>query len=147
MENIKKSTPFYMVYAEGKSSPTYKHTDLATAQNEAKRLTRELGVRCYVLSSLCYTNNVKIKLHRPEKVYWFKWVSEEQSQALMDKLKDIAKPEDLPCYMPDRDPKPGDIVFNIGRRILVKSDNDTSVAIVAKMVGYELEIEDDNLPF
>ena len=147
MENIKKSTPFYMVYAEGKSSPTYKHTEYLAAANEAKRLTRELGVRCYVLSSLGFTEDVKIKLFRPEKVYWFRWVSEEYSRPLMDKLNDLAKPDDLPENMPEREPKPGDIVFNIGRRILVKSDNDTSVAIVAKMVGYELQIDDDNMPF
>ena len=143
MENYKNSKPFYMVYAEGKSSPTYKHTEYHAAVDEAMRLTKKLGVRCYVLSALGFTNETKIKLNRPEKVYWFKWVSKEHSQALMDKLKDIAKPYDLP----DRDPKPGDIVFNIGRRILIKADNDTSIAIVAKMVGYELEIEDDNLPF
>lgn len=135
-----------MVYAEGKSSPTYKHTEYLAAANEAKRLTRELGVRCYVLSSMGFTEEVKFKLNRPEKVYWFRWVSEEHSRPLMDKLNDLAKRDDLPENMPEREPKSGDIVFNIGRRILVKSDNDTSVAIVAKMVGYELVI-DDNMPF
>ena len=147
MENIKKSTPFYMVYAEGKSSPTYKHTEYLAAANEAKRLTRELGVRCYVLSSLGFTEEVKFKLNRPGKVYWFRWVSEEYSRPLMDKLNDLAKPDNLPENMPERDPKPGDIVFNIGRSILVKKENEAAFAFLAKMVGYELVIDDDNMPF
>lgn len=45
-----KST-FYMVYAEGQSSPTKKYSHMGDAKKEAKRLCKELGVECYVMAA------------------------------------------------------------------------------------------------
>lgn len=139
MENYKNCKTFYMVYAEGKNTPKYKHLTFEDAKKEAERLSKELGVRCYVLASQGWTENVTIKETPPSKVYWFKWIDEEHSQPLLNFLCKITH-TDLPF-----DIKEGDIVFNIGNQILVKKDHETSVAIVAKMVGYNIEI--DNLPF
>lgn len=140
MENYKNSKTFYMVYAEGKNAPKYRHLTFESAKKEAERLSKELGVRCYVLASQGWTEAVTIKETPPSKVYWFKWISEEQSQPLLDFLYKITNTD-----LSIGDVAEGDIVFNIGSRILVKKDNDISVSIVAKMVGYEIEI--DNLPF
>lgn len=140
MENYKNSKTFYMVYAEGKNTPKYRHLTFEDAKKEAERLSKQLGVRCYVLASQGWTEAVTIKETPPSKVYWFKWISEEQSQPLLDFLYKMTN-----TNLAVDDVAEGDIVFNIGSRILVKKDNDVSVAIVAKMVGYEIEI--DNLPF
>jgi|TARA_R110000796_G_C14397476_1_gene417197 hypothetical protein len=40
---------FYMVYAEGKTSPTEKHYDIEDATKEAKRLATLLQVKTYLL--------------------------------------------------------------------------------------------------
>ena len=140
MENYKNSKTFYMVYAEGKNAPKNRHLTFESAKKEAERLSKQLGVRCYVLASQGWTEAVTIKETPPSKIYWFKWISEEQSQPLLDFLYKMTN-----TNLAIDDVVEGDIVFNIGNRILVKRDNDVSVSIVAKMVGYEIEL--DNLPF
>ena len=47
-----KEAPFYMVYAEGKSSPTFKHGSMEEATKEADRLAKSLNTRTYVLSAV-----------------------------------------------------------------------------------------------
>ena len=48
---IEKET-FFMVYLENQRTPTFKHTTLESAENEAKRLSKEFGKKAYVLCSL-----------------------------------------------------------------------------------------------
>jgi hypothetical protein len=43
---------FFMVYAEGQNTPTYKHEDEEKATKEAKRLSEKLGVETIVLKSV-----------------------------------------------------------------------------------------------
>ena len=50
---------FYMVYAEGKNTPAYKHGSYEKAQKEAQRLCEELGVECYVLIAISSHKCVK----------------------------------------------------------------------------------------
>lgn len=47
-----KEAPFYMVYAEGKSSPTYKHGSMEEATKEADRLAKLLNTKTYVLAAV-----------------------------------------------------------------------------------------------
>lgn len=47
-----KEAPFYMVYAEGKSSPTFKHGSMEEATKEADRLAKSLNTRTYVLAAV-----------------------------------------------------------------------------------------------
>ena len=47
-----KEAPFYMVYAEGKSSPTYKHGSMEEATKEADRLAKSLNTKTYVLAAV-----------------------------------------------------------------------------------------------
>ena len=47
-----KEAPFYMVYAEGKSSPTYKHGSMEEATKEADRLAKLLNTKVYVLAAV-----------------------------------------------------------------------------------------------
>ena len=47
-----KEAPFYMVYAEGKSSPTFKHSSMEEATKEADRLAKSLNTRTYVLAAV-----------------------------------------------------------------------------------------------
>ena len=47
-----KEAPFYMVYAEGKSAPTYKHGSMAAATQEADRLAKFLNTKTYVLAAV-----------------------------------------------------------------------------------------------
>lgn len=51
--------PFYMVYAQGKNTPAFKHFNYNDAKKEARRLSEQLGVPCYVLGSI--TEHVCIK--------------------------------------------------------------------------------------
>lgn len=44
--------PFYMVYAEGKNTPAFKHFNYDDAKKEARRLSEQLGVPCFVLGSM-----------------------------------------------------------------------------------------------
>ena len=41
---------FYMVFVEGCSTPAYKHENLESAEDEAKRLATLLKKKAYVLS-------------------------------------------------------------------------------------------------
>jgi hypothetical protein len=43
---------FFMVYVENGSTPTYKHETLASAETEAKRLSKRLGQKAFVLCTL-----------------------------------------------------------------------------------------------
>ena len=47
-----KEAPFYMVYAEGKSAPTYKHGSMEEATKEADRLAKSLNTKTYVLAAV-----------------------------------------------------------------------------------------------
>ena len=47
-----KEAPFYMVYAEGKSAPTYKHGSMEEATKEADRLAKLLNTKTYVLAAV-----------------------------------------------------------------------------------------------
>lgn len=47
-----KEAPFYMVYAEGKSSPTFKHGSMEEATKEADRLAKSLNTKTYVLAAV-----------------------------------------------------------------------------------------------
>ena len=47
-----KEAPFYMVYAEGKSSPTFKHGLMEEATKEADRLAKSLNTKTYVLAAV-----------------------------------------------------------------------------------------------
>ena len=47
-----KEAPFYMVYAEGQSAPTYKHALMEQATKEADRLAKLLNTKTYVLAAV-----------------------------------------------------------------------------------------------
>ena len=47
-----KEAPFYMVYTEGQSAPTYKHALMEQATKEADRLSKLLNTKTYVLAAV-----------------------------------------------------------------------------------------------
>ena len=47
-----KEAPFYMVYTEGKSSPTFKHGSMEEATKEADRLAKLMNTKTYVLAAV-----------------------------------------------------------------------------------------------
>lgn len=47
-----KEAPFYMVYAEGKTAPTFKHGSMEEATKEADRLAKLLNTNTYVLAAV-----------------------------------------------------------------------------------------------
>lgn len=47
-----KEAPFYMVYAEGQSAPTYKHGSMEEATKEADRLAKLLNTKTYILAAV-----------------------------------------------------------------------------------------------
>ena len=47
-----KEAPCYMVYAEGQSTPTYKHALMEQATKEADRLAKLLNTKTYVLAAV-----------------------------------------------------------------------------------------------
>lgn len=47
-----KEAPFYMVYTEGQSAPTYKHGSMEEATKEADRLSKLLNTKTYVLAAV-----------------------------------------------------------------------------------------------
>ena len=51
-ERGSKEAPFYMVYVEGKSSPTFKHGSMEEATKEADRLAKSLNTKTYVLAAV-----------------------------------------------------------------------------------------------
>ncbi len=63
-----KSTSFFMVYAEGQQTPTYKHTDVNEAEREAKRLSEKLDCKTYVLASIKSVERIKFAIEdcRPD---------------------------------------------------------------------------------
>lgn len=44
--------PFFMVYVEGRKSPTHKHENLNSAETEAKRLAKMVDRKVYILCSI-----------------------------------------------------------------------------------------------
>jgi hypothetical protein len=42
---------FYMVYVDNSNSPTYKHESIESAETEARRLSKELNRKAYVLAT------------------------------------------------------------------------------------------------
>ena len=48
----RKEAPFYMVYAEGKTAPTFKHGSMEEATKEADRLAKFLNTKTYVLAAV-----------------------------------------------------------------------------------------------
>lgn len=59
---------FFMVYVENGSVPSYKHETLASAETEAKRLSKKLGQKAFVLATLksFEVNEFTINDCRPE---------------------------------------------------------------------------------
>ena len=47
-----KEAPFYMVYAEGQSAPTYKYALMEQATKEADRLAKLMNTKTYVLAAV-----------------------------------------------------------------------------------------------
>ena len=47
-----REAPFYMVYVEGESSPTYKHCTMESATKEADRLAKSLNKKSFVLAAV-----------------------------------------------------------------------------------------------
>ena len=63
-----ENQPFFMVYLEGERTPTYKHSTLELAEQEAKRLAKEYRKKAFVLCSLksFEVNEFTIKDCRPD---------------------------------------------------------------------------------
>lgn len=59
---------FYMVYLEGGNSPEFKHRTLEDAEQEAKRLSKLLKKRAYILVTVksFELNEFKIEDCRPD---------------------------------------------------------------------------------
>lgn len=47
-----REAPFYMVYVEGQSTPTYKHGTMESATKEADRLAKALNKKSFVLAAV-----------------------------------------------------------------------------------------------
>jgi len=47
-----KNKPFFMVFLENESTPTYKHDTIESAETEAKRLSKLHKKKAYVLFTL-----------------------------------------------------------------------------------------------
>lgn len=47
-----KNQSFFMVYLENERTPTFRHSTLDGAEQEAKRLSKQYGKKAYVLCSL-----------------------------------------------------------------------------------------------
>ena len=61
---------FWMVYVENQSSPTCKHSTEEIAKGEAKRLTKMLGRKAYVLeavSEFMVVDVIETKLQEPSE--------------------------------------------------------------------------------
>lgn len=138
---------FYMVYAEGKETPAVKHETLEEAQQEAIRLCKKLGVRCYVLGELVEYKAVKpieVKQHKPCKCYWYKITGDkEKDDALKSKLIDLM-PDTLYCYQSEESEyKVGRIVYNFHNSIRIENDIDRTFSQIVKMFGTELRIKEE----
>lgn len=53
---------FYMVFVEGCATPTYKHENLESAENEAKRLATLLKKKAYVLCTIKSIEDTQYKI-------------------------------------------------------------------------------------
>jgi hypothetical protein len=53
---------FFMVYGEGQQAPTMKHENLAAAQREAERLSRNhAGIRFFVMMPVSVSQRVDVQ--------------------------------------------------------------------------------------
>lgn len=72
-----REAPFYMVYVEGQSSPTYKHGTMESATKEADRLAKALNKQSFVLAAVMeirpevITSAVSIENMQKEEDYPF----------------------------------------------------------------------------
>lgn len=72
-----REAPFYMVYVEGQSSPTYKHGTMESATKEADRLAKSLNKKSFVLAAVMeirpevITSAVSIENMQKEEDYPF----------------------------------------------------------------------------
>jgi hypothetical protein len=59
---------FFMVYLENERTPAYKHSNLESAETEAKRLAKTYGKKAFVLCSLKSFEIIEFKVEdcRPE---------------------------------------------------------------------------------
>lgn len=65
---MEKEQCFYMVYLDGKDTPAFKHTNLDSAEKEAKRLAELHDTKAYVLCTIksIEVNKFNIRDCRPE---------------------------------------------------------------------------------
>lgn len=148
----KKLEPFYMVYAEGKSTPAYKHQCLELARAEALRLSRKLGVDCYVLEAKDCTNKpVEVEVMEPAKLYWYLVTDDPiKNAALFNRLTELSGAEipDLPeedgCIYYNA----GDVIYNKGKDIKVSKygparEEARSAYYIVQLFGTELRIKEE----
>lgn len=138
---------FFMVYAEGKETPAVKHETLEEAQQEAMRLCKKLGVKCYVLGELVEyeaDKPIEVKQHKPCKCYWYKITGDkEKDDALKSKLIDLM-PDTQYCYQPTESAfEAGKIAYNNGNRIDILVDGDRTFSQIVKMFGIKLRIKEE----
>lgn len=53
---------FYMVFVEGCATPTYKHENLESVENEAKRLATLFKKKAYVLGTIKSVEDTQYKI-------------------------------------------------------------------------------------
>lgn len=60
---------FYMVFVEGCATPAYKHENLQSAENEAKRLSTLFKKKAYVLCTIKSVEDTQYKIEdcRPDE--------------------------------------------------------------------------------
>ena len=63
-----KNQHFFMVYLDEERTPTYRHSTLGGAEQEAKRLSKQYGKKAFVLCSLKSFEIVEFKVEdcRPD---------------------------------------------------------------------------------
>ena len=137
---------FFMVYAEGKETPAVKHETLEEAQQEAMRLCKKLGVKCYVLGELVECEAVKpieVEKHEPKKPCWFEYHRDmlvRDFNALMQKLKEEGDVPDLPECEPE-DYNEGDVVYCYNNEVY-RVGPTMQLAMIIKLFGTELRIKE-----
>jgi hypothetical protein len=138
---------FFMVYAQGKETPAYQHETLQDAQKEAIRLSKKLGVKCYVLGVLveCDVNKpIEVKKHKPKKPCWFEYHRDmlvRDFNALMQKLKEEGDVPDLPECEPE-EYNEGDVVYCYNNEVY-RIGPTMQLAMMIKLFGTELRIKEE----
>lgn len=137
-----------MVYASGKSAPTYKHLTKEDAELEAKRLTEKLNVPCYVLEAtdkVC--RNIRIEVKEPTKIYYYQVTDDSsRNQAMFDKLREISGVR-VPPGIEVSATKPGDLVYTKDDHYYVSEYAEKSYYAI-RLVGIEIKSEyGEDLPF